>query len=58
MATAFMACHDLSVRNRTIHAAHVIHVIHQYTPTEIGDHVHLHDTTVSRIIGNQHRMVQ
>ena len=52
MATA---SHDLSARNRTIHAAHAVH---QYTLREIGDHVHLHYTTVSRIIGNQHRMLQ
>ena len=51
MATA---SHALSARNRTIHVAHVIH---QYTLKEIGDNVHLHYTTVSRIIGNQHRML-
>ena len=49
------APHDLSARNRTIHAAHVVH---HYTLKEIGDHVRLHYTTVSRIIRNQHRMLQ
>ena len=49
------ASHDLSARNRTIHAAHVVH---HYTLKEIGDHVRLHYTTVSRIIRNQHRMLQ
>ena len=49
------ASHDLSARNRTIHAAHVVH---HYTLKEIGDHVRLHYTTVGRIIRNQHRMLQ
>jgi putative transposase len=49
------ASRDLSARNRAIHAAHVVH---HYTLKEIGDPVRLHYTTVSRIIRNQHRMVQ
>jgi len=49
------ASHDLPARNRTIHTAHVVH---HYTLKEVGDHVSLHYTTVSRIIRNQHRMLQ
>jgi putative transposase len=44
------ASHDLSARNRAIHAAHVVH---HYTLKEIGDHVRLHYTTVSRITRSQ-----
>ena len=47
--------HDLSARNRAIHTAHVVH---HYTLKEVGDHVRLHYTTVSRIIREQYRMLQ
>ena len=46
---------DLSSRNRMIHTAHVVH---HYTLKEVGDHVRLHYTTVSRIIREQHRTLQ
>ena len=49
------ASHDMPTRNRAIHTAHVVH---HYTLKEVGDHVRLHYTTVSRIIREQHRMLQ
>ena len=49
------ASHDMLARNRTIHTAHVVH---HYTLKEVGDHVRFHYTTVSRIIREQHRMLQ
>jgi putative transposase len=48
-------CNDMPARNRAIHTAHVIH---HYTLREVGDHVRLHYTTVSRIVREQHRMLQ
>jgi hypothetical protein len=50
-----VASHDMPARNRAIHAAHVVH---HYTLKEVGDHMSLHYTTVSRIIREQHRMLQ
>jgi putative transposase len=47
--------HDKPARNRAIHATHVVH---HYTLKEVGDHVYLHYTTVSRIIREQRRMLQ
>ena len=38
------------LRNKAIYAAHVVH---RYTLQEIGDHVGLHYTTVSRIIRDE-----
>jgi putative transposase len=49
------ASHDRFVRNKTIHTAHVVH---HYTLKEVGDQVRLHYTTVSRIIRDQHQMLQ
>ena len=44
-----------SARNKAIYAAHVVH---RYTLQQIGDHVGLHYTTVSRIIRDEERKIR
>jgi DNA-binding MarR family transcriptional regulator len=50
LSLVFAETYSKEGRNKAIYAAHVIH---GYTLKEIGDHVGLHYTTVSRIIRDE-----